>query len=287
MPSGVLHAPGTALTIELQEDSDVLAMLQALNAGVIISKELLWKDVRPIDREEKGERFILELIDWEENGDPYFYENHHLVAAADRGDASAGRRGVVDLLQHARSSAARRLLVDPGCSFTSVDRGVYNILVWRGSGTYGGLRGQGRRAGAGRAARDARSSRPGRRGPEHGREQMLVVKFFGPTSTRCPDDQATLIRLMVRPPGRRPWRRRSVGGSSGTGKIARILAARPRASRDGALVAVGSRDLDRAARLPTEFGVARHGDYEGVDRVTPGSTSSTSPPATPRTGSGP
>jgi len=70
IPSGVLHAPGTALTIELQEDSDVFAMLQALNAGKIISKELLWKDVRAEDREAKGERFILELIDWEANGDP-------------------------------------------------------------------------------------------------------------------------------------------------------------------------------------------------------------------------
>ena len=47
LPSGVLHAPGTALTIELQEDSDVFAMLQALNAGKIISKELLFKDVIP------------------------------------------------------------------------------------------------------------------------------------------------------------------------------------------------------------------------------------------------
>ena len=33
LPSGGLHAPGTALTIELQEDSDVFAMLQALNGG--------------------------------------------------------------------------------------------------------------------------------------------------------------------------------------------------------------------------------------------------------------
>ena len=50
LPSGVLHAPGTALTIELQEDSDVFAMLQALNAGKIISKDLLFKDVTPDSR---------------------------------------------------------------------------------------------------------------------------------------------------------------------------------------------------------------------------------------------
>ena len=40
LPSGVLHAPGTALTLELQEDSDVFAMLQALNAGYIFSIHL-------------------------------------------------------------------------------------------------------------------------------------------------------------------------------------------------------------------------------------------------------
>ncbi len=38
-----------------------------------------------------GERFILELIDWEENGDPYFYENHHLSPRLDRGVANRRR----------------------------------------------------------------------------------------------------------------------------------------------------------------------------------------------------
>jgi hypothetical protein len=79
VPSGVFHAHGSALTIELQEDSDVFAMLQAVTGETAISKELLWKDVRAEDRASKGERFILELIDWEENGDPYFYENHRFL----------------------------------------------------------------------------------------------------------------------------------------------------------------------------------------------------------------
>ncbi len=55
VPSGVLHAPGTALTIELQEDSDSMAMFQALNAGRIISKRLLMKDVGDEDRDQYGE----------------------------------------------------------------------------------------------------------------------------------------------------------------------------------------------------------------------------------------
>ncbi|GIG88411.1 cupin domain-containing protein [Plantactinospora endophytica] len=79
VPSGVLHGPGTALTVELQEDSDVFAMFQARNAGRIISKELLFKDVRPADRHEHGERFPLRFVEWDLNGDPYFYENNHLA----------------------------------------------------------------------------------------------------------------------------------------------------------------------------------------------------------------
>src|SRR5690606_34759419 len=59
VPSGVTHAPGSALTIELQEDSDVFAMMQAKTGGKIIDKELLFKDVRKEDREKYGEKIIL------------------------------------------------------------------------------------------------------------------------------------------------------------------------------------------------------------------------------------
>src|SRR3954466_2769812 len=90
VPSGVLHAPGTALTLELQEDSDVLSMFQALNAGRIISKELLFKDVRAEDREREGERFPLRFVDWEANGDPWFSEHRSLYPAPVTGAAGEG-----------------------------------------------------------------------------------------------------------------------------------------------------------------------------------------------------
>ncbi len=71
LPSGIPHAPGTALTLELQEDSDVFAMMQALNAGKIISKDLLFKDVRKEDRERLKERVILDQIDTIDHPTPF------------------------------------------------------------------------------------------------------------------------------------------------------------------------------------------------------------------------
>ena len=53
-------------------------------------------------------------------------------------------------------------------------------------------------------------------------------------------------------------------GFLGTGKIARILAPAVQESAYGELIAVGSRDRDRAAAFAAEFGVPRSHDYQGV-----------------------
>jgi hypothetical protein len=179
IPSGVLHAPGSALTIELQEDSDVFAMLQALNAGTIISKELLWKDVRAEDREREGERFILELIDWEANGDPYFYERHHLSPLPIEDSRQEGGEESWIYYDSTKFSGTK-LTVRPGCSYRSVDAGVYNVLVWAGSGSYGGVSVQG-----GDPERDELLVTHDRavRGVEvrnTGLEDLVAIKFFGP-----------------------------------------------------------------------------------------------------------
>jgi len=139
IPSGVLHAPGTALTIELQEDSDVFAMLQAKNAGRIISKRLLFKDVRPQDEARLGERFILELIDWEANADPWFYENRHLRPLPVDGSSQQGGFETW-VYYNTPKFSGKKLVVRPGCTYLSHDIGIYNLFVLRGTGTYGGHR---------------------------------------------------------------------------------------------------------------------------------------------------
>ena len=56
IPSGVLHARGPRSRSSLQEESDAMAMFQALNAGTIIDKALLFKDVCAEDRDRSVRR---------------------------------------------------------------------------------------------------------------------------------------------------------------------------------------------------------------------------------------
>jgi hypothetical protein len=179
VPAGVPHAPGTALTLELQEDSDVFAVLQALVGGEIISKELLFRDIRAVDRDRYGERVILGQINWEASGDPYFYENRRtspqLVAETQQ---EGGEEHWI--FYNTTKFSGKRLVVRPGQRFISVDGGIYNILVWQGQGRYDGHEVQ-----AGNPALDellishAKAIEP-IPVENTGQGDLVVFKFFGP-----------------------------------------------------------------------------------------------------------
>ena len=179
IPSGVLHAPGTALTIELQEDSDVFAMLQALNAGKIISKELLWKDVRPEDREARGEGFILELIDWEANGDPGFYDHHHLTPRPVEGPAQDGCEDSW-IFYGSPKFSGKRLVLAPGGSVRCRDAGVHNVFVLAGSGTWGGHEVRGGDPQMDELLITHDRAVAGVEIHNSGREDLVAIRFFGP-----------------------------------------------------------------------------------------------------------
>ena len=178
IPSGVLHAPGTALTLELQEDSDVLSMFQALNAGRIISKDLLFKDVRPQDRREHGERFPLGFVDWSANGDPFFYENHHLspLPTSTR-HASASETWV---FYGTPKFSGKRLVVEPGGTVEVTEPGVYSVFVWSGSGTFAGHEVRGGQAGLDELLVSHETATRPHRVVNTGREDLMAFSLFGP-----------------------------------------------------------------------------------------------------------
>jgi len=137
IPSGIPHAPGTACAIELQEESDVFANMQALLNGKIISKETLFKNIRKVDREKLGERVILNQIDWEKSGDPYFYENRRTVPVLINESVQSGGKEHWIFYNTERFSG-KKLAIKPNGFFISTERDAYNILVWKGEGTIDG-----------------------------------------------------------------------------------------------------------------------------------------------------
>jgi hypothetical protein len=179
LPSGILHAPGTALTIELQEDSDVYAILQALNAGKIVSKDLLFKDIRKDYKDSLGEKAIIDQIDWPANGDPYFYENHHIpnILIEDTNQKGGSEHWIY---YNTTKFSGKRLIVKAGNTFTSKEKGVYNILVWKGQGFY-----DGNKIEAGNFDCDEllisydRAIRP-LTVKNTGKGDLQIIKFFGP-----------------------------------------------------------------------------------------------------------
>ncbi len=177
VPAGTLHAPGTALTIELQEDSDVFAMMQANCGGKIISKDLLFKDVRKEDKEKYGEKIILEMIDWEICGDPYFYENRHTPPIEIINNGQATEHWI---FYNTSKFSGKRLIVKPNGKIVSREKGVYNILVWKGKGKFGPHSVE-----AGNFEEDELlitydAAIKGVEITNTGNENLIIYKFFGP-----------------------------------------------------------------------------------------------------------
>ena len=177
VPSGALHAPGTALTLELQEDSDAMAFLQASCGDVSLSKELLYLAVEPGERERLAERAVLSWIDWDINRDADFHSRFAIAPRVFRSED-----GVEDawIFWGSDKFVGKRLRLDPGAAVTLVEPGAYSLFVWSGSGTVGGLP-----VAAGSPADDELLVAHSRAVSgvdivNTGEERMELIRFFGP-----------------------------------------------------------------------------------------------------------
>ena len=179
LPAGVLHAPGTALTLELQESSDVFAMLQAKLNNIIHSKELLFKDVSKEDRNKDGELAVLKQIDWKTCADPYFYENRHMEPKLVKETKQEG--GFEEWIYYnTMKFSGKKLTVKPASSFRSSDKGVYNVLVWKGSGTIDGHEVEGTNFGIDEVLVTHAKAVQGFEIKNTGSTDLVLFKFFGP-----------------------------------------------------------------------------------------------------------
>ncbi len=179
LPAGVLHAPGTALTIELQEPSDVMAVFQSKVDGLDISKDLLFKDVEKSAVTQRGEKAVLDQLVWEINGDPYFYENRHTPPLLIEETASETSQEYW-IYYNTTKFSGKRLIVKPGQKVLSRDLGVYNILVWNGRGTADGYDIEAGNFGIDELLITHDKAADGVTYENTGDEDLEILKFFGP-----------------------------------------------------------------------------------------------------------
>ncbi len=158
--------------------------MQARVGDTFVSKDLLWKDVRKEDREKFGEKIILDMINWETSGDPEFYKNRHTPPRfINETKTKYGEEHWI--FYNTNKFSGKKLIIHPGGKFTSLDKGVYNILVWQGKGKYGGLEIAARNTSSGKYDLDElivshNRAISGVDIENDSTEDLIIYKFFGP-----------------------------------------------------------------------------------------------------------
>jgi hypothetical protein len=138
IPGGVLHAPASVCTYEPQAACDVFCMCESWSNNREVPEALLWKDV-PADRQGDFD-FIVELLDWETNTDPFFVSHRFMLPYPTTQSEADGGAEYSEKWVVFRSTyfSAKELTVKPGRSVTVTDADAYGCIVVQGNGTLGG-----------------------------------------------------------------------------------------------------------------------------------------------------
>jgi hypothetical protein len=138
VPPGILHAPGSLCTYEVQWGSDVFAMYQSLVEGRVVPWDLLVKDV-PEDKRFDLD-YIVSMIDWEPNLTTTFKDDHYLepVPVGDTDSEGYQDRWVIYGEVHGQDLfAAKELSLQPGVEVTIRDQGASGAILVQGRGKLG------------------------------------------------------------------------------------------------------------------------------------------------------
>jgi len=172
IPAGVIHAPGTALTLEAQEESDVASIFQPVVNGQLLSKK------QRLLNGPKTEEEAIELIDWEVCTDPEFYRKYHIIPAIIAADKTVKKYWIYNP-KKSRKFSGKEIRIAPGKKIKENEQGAFLLLVWRGKGSINGTR-----IVEGNPNRDELFvSYEGAANHEilnDGKDELIVYKIFGP-----------------------------------------------------------------------------------------------------------
>jgi hypothetical protein len=191
--AGILHAPGTFVTYEVQKASDVFAMYQSMLEGRPVPRELLVKNV-PEDRRDDLD-YIVDMIDWEANLDPYFKKNHYIEPKFAENPEETRGEGYIEkwIVYASEEFSAKELTVLPGSEVTIKDRAAYGLIVIQGHGKIGKFKAEapsiiryGEMTNDEMFVTEEAAKAGIKIKNESNREELVILKHFGPGNTETP-----------------------------------------------------------------------------------------------------
>ncbi len=137
IPAGVLHAPASVCTYEPQAACDVFCMCESWSNNREVAEELLWKDVPTAHHGDLD--FIVSLLEWDLNVDPYFVSNRFMTPFSTQISAADGESAYAEkwIVYRSPAFSAKELTVRPGQTVTISDTDAYGLIVVQGQGTLG------------------------------------------------------------------------------------------------------------------------------------------------------
>ena len=139
VPAGVLHAPGSLVTYEPQRPFDIYGMFQSLVEDRIVPRDLLVKDVP--ESQHYDYDYLVSMLDWEQNTDPYFGHNHFVEPKPVRAEVQMRSERYIEnwVVYGSKDFSAKELTVLPGKSVTVSDDSAYGTIAVQGQGAIGVL----------------------------------------------------------------------------------------------------------------------------------------------------
>lgn len=129
LPGGIVHRPGTALTLEIQEPSDVYALLDNYMDGKKLRPSEMHPGFKTIDD-------ALKLVDMKASTEKDLIDKYRLVPkTATRGKLRGASEDWIFPLKVCKKFSGKRLRVNRRHETT--EPAPYAVLVWKGSGKFG------------------------------------------------------------------------------------------------------------------------------------------------------
>jgi hypothetical protein len=132
-PPGVVHAPGSVLTYEPQWNSDVNSVYENIASGEIYPYDFLSENCP--DEKKRDVDYILSLMDWEKNVDPYYKKTNYrpkvYCSHSDEGHQEVWVLYANDYI------AAKELTIQPGREAIVSDGAAYGCILVQGHGRFG------------------------------------------------------------------------------------------------------------------------------------------------------